>query len=547
MTSSRMLRRVRFTRSEQVLLVVTLMAATVPTPAAVAEEAVFGNTVEVSVVNLDVVVSSIWGRPVTDLTAADFVVLEDGEPREISNFTRYVEGRQPEPTAGAPPEDQALDPAPPIRRSIVLAFDTVGLYPALVRRAISDARGLVAATTSPGVQWAVVVLGFEPRCLVPMTGDRGAVVAVLDDLARGGDGSFGVAGEHAGLPGRAVVPVSSGLTRLSCRLSLREQSIRSPSLARALIDTFRAYAALPGAKACIVYHQGSGRGSGSFEDCGVMDAAAAMDDQRQASLWRVVGRIAASTGFKVYAMDVRGLRNPADTMGRAPLGQSDRSMRERMAPVGVRALVSESGGRSFESNNLAMAAEYALDEAATHYAIGYLDPQPHDGRPHQVTVRVRGRWWLWVRHRTSYYDFDPLQLVAEELTASPQFGGRHGTLPLTLEVRPSPATGDDQPRAMDAVLRLAPDTLLTVPTNDGPAAEVELLVALHDGHGDLIGVEQHHQRVVIGDPATGVVELDLRAHLPSAPVTVSVAVYDCGTDAYGMASVRLPPGGADGG
>jgi hypothetical protein len=51
---------------------------------------VAGETIEVSLVNLDVVVTDKQGRRVHGLTANDFEVLEDGKPQAITNFSAFV-------------------------------------------------------------------------------------------------------------------------------------------------------------------------------------------------------------------------------------------------------------------------------------------------------------------------------------------------------------------------------------------------------------------------------------------------------------------------
>ena len=49
------------------------------------EKAVF--TVSVDLVQMDVIVTDSDGRHVTDLTAEDFTILQDGHPQEITSFS----------------------------------------------------------------------------------------------------------------------------------------------------------------------------------------------------------------------------------------------------------------------------------------------------------------------------------------------------------------------------------------------------------------------------------------------------------------------------
>src|SRR5438270_4573313 len=82
-------------------------------------------SIEVRVVNVDVVVRDHAGKPVTGLTKADFEIFENGQKREITNL---YEVRAPAPAAlsatatpaAASPAEPALEVRP---RNIVLFVD----------------------------------------------------------------------------------------------------------------------------------------------------------------------------------------------------------------------------------------------------------------------------------------------------------------------------------------------------------------------------------------------------------------------------------------
>jgi hypothetical protein len=58
----------------------------------------FVDTVDVEVVNIDVVVTDRKGNMVTDLSRNDFTLMVDGEPVELSNFFAVSEGRPTTPS-----------------------------------------------------------------------------------------------------------------------------------------------------------------------------------------------------------------------------------------------------------------------------------------------------------------------------------------------------------------------------------------------------------------------------------------------------------------
>src|SRR2546423_12725566 len=104
-------------------------------PPASAEDEVVRITT--NLVQIDAVVMDRSGKQVTNLSAADFEIYEDGRPQEIKNCS-YI-SLQPAPNVAAAPSvharpDPTAAPAPPIqlrpeqvRRTIALVVDDLGL------------------------------------------------------------------------------------------------------------------------------------------------------------------------------------------------------------------------------------------------------------------------------------------------------------------------------------------------------------------------------------------------------------------------------------
>jgi hypothetical protein len=67
-------------------------------------------------VQVDAVVTDKTDRPVTDLTAEDFIILQDGKPQKITNFSlvRLRDPDIPRPIAKKQAEKTGKDSPPPI-------------------------------------------------------------------------------------------------------------------------------------------------------------------------------------------------------------------------------------------------------------------------------------------------------------------------------------------------------------------------------------------------------------------------------------------------
>ena len=69
-------------------------------------QGIFIDTVDVSLINVEVRATSKDGTPVADLTVDDFEIFDDGQPMEITNFYRVASGRRimpetPQPAAAS--------------------------------------------------------------------------------------------------------------------------------------------------------------------------------------------------------------------------------------------------------------------------------------------------------------------------------------------------------------------------------------------------------------------------------------------------------------
>lgn len=168
------------------LLAVALAASLVPGAFAQDEpERVFDDTVEVSEVLLDVLVTDSRGNTVAGLGPEDFEVVEDGSPMEIldatfySNRTIAASSRAAQELGGA----QAAEP----RYFIFFFHDVRRAQPNLMRRQLNAAREAAEwVTTSLGPNDLVAVAGYNASLYLfqDFTHDVPSIVEALDAASR---------------------------------------------------------------------------------------------------------------------------------------------------------------------------------------------------------------------------------------------------------------------------------------------------------------------------------------------------------------------------
>ena len=139
-------------------------------------------SIDVRVVNVDVVVTDRDGRPVTGLTAKDFEIVEDKRPQSITNFY--------EVRAGAPASEGVEDaPAAPKPRHFILFIDNRAMHPVLRKHVTGELRKFIDAQMQPQDQAAVISWNRVLNIAAPLTRDRAVLHAALEKVAETGSPS----------------------------------------------------------------------------------------------------------------------------------------------------------------------------------------------------------------------------------------------------------------------------------------------------------------------------------------------------------------------
>jgi VWFA-related protein len=175
-------------------------------------------TIDVSIVNVDVVVTDRQNRPVTGLTAKDFEIRENNNPQPITNFTEYrtplAKGSglqfsvcRPEPVDGTTPTplqtencrpDPAAAIAKPEKRTIVLFIERF-LLPAFRTKPLFESmRTMLEQTVRPGDAVAIYSWSdWQTFLRTPFTDDVDELRETLSEIE---DESTGVRDDTVDMP-----------------------------------------------------------------------------------------------------------------------------------------------------------------------------------------------------------------------------------------------------------------------------------------------------------------------------------------------------------
>lgn len=151
------------------------------------QQATVSETVEVRLLEVDVVVTDKLGGPVHGLTAADFELFESGRPQPITNLSEYREEQATPASTPPPPSDApiATPVARPKPRTLVLLLDPLPIRGPKRLEFFGTLRSLAQRTLRPGDRIQILSwTGSGFRTTLDMTSNRDAALDVLTTLGQ---------------------------------------------------------------------------------------------------------------------------------------------------------------------------------------------------------------------------------------------------------------------------------------------------------------------------------------------------------------------------
>jgi VWFA-related protein len=402
-------------------------------------------SVEVTVVNIDVVVRDRAGQQLAGLTRDDFVLFVDGKKVEISNFSG-----PPAPAGGAAVfamsrESRAEAPVAPAaatagtsgrqRLNLVVCVDSVNLLPYRRNRLLEQVRGFVRKSLSPDD--LVMLVAFDPdfHLLHPFRSSASALGPELDKLIR----SPALASEGG--------PDAADSRYFYARL---ERLVRS-------------LGGLDGRKA--LFYVGNGRPDG-----GTFAALHRATTAANANLVTIY--TFEATGLRVLADAEADRRQPGPPLEVEQLATWDRQ-------DSLFSMARDTGGRSaLNGNDFGQDFEEIAGDLEASYSLGFVPSHPGDGKIHQIRVEVVRRG-ARATYRESYRERTPDERLESEVEAALVHGFASNPLGAALEISGATAAARGLVR-IALRLNVPLDKLALAPGPDGRSGNLSIFVAKLD-------------------------------------------------------------------
>ena len=399
--------------------------------------------ITVNLVQVDAAVTDSKGKPVADLKAEDFEVLQDGEPQKITNFSYVTAGIVPGAREAMWESGRAqlalphpvLEPGK-VHRVIALVVDDLGLSFESIADLHEALKRFVDEQMQPGDLVAIVRTSAGMGALQQFTNDKRRLYAAIDQMryrfmSRAGSFGFipigsrnplggnpaGDGMQPSGIAGSGTVGDAPGLPGSdldSCSLD-NATTVGSLGAIRFVVEGL---GELPGRKTLILFS----------ENLKVFNKERC-DSGRIVSGLHKLTDATERAGVVIYTVDPRGvqplqvtaadnplhpdaspLAPPPDPQSRLSEEREDRRQDYFDSQEGLKYLAEETGGLFFSHNDIAGAIRNAINDSGSYYLIGYhpsaqtFDPNIKDPKFHKIRVRLK-RPGLNVRSRNGFFGF----------------------------------------------------------------------------------------------------------------------------------------------
>jgi VWFA-related protein len=412
-----------------------------------------GDSIDVRVVNVEVVVTDRWGKRVTDLKPGDFRLKVDGKPVSVEYFTEVRDSRAVAPASSGEAASAAtlpgIEPGETIGTNYLVFIDSLF--------SIQQHRNIVLSSMKkelsqlgPGDRVSIVAWdGGKLVRLAGWTGSREEIVEALDramklpshgvvrrielqrllsDLSDASgiswddDDQANEVLEH--LAGNSV-----GLTLAEVAYA-RVLGYQIASASHAVISTMRGSSVPPGRKVLLLL---SGGWPFSLESYLRGDKPLALSRELSDNLpaLKMLADTANLLGYTIYPVDVPGVtsafgditHDPLDKQGSVIMGNgtsidgasysgqapppstytSVNSFRDQETEGTLYYLAKQTGGKPLLNGNRELALGGAKDDTRSYYWLGFTPDWQRDGKAHRVTVEMTKRG-LRARSRQGFLD-----------------------------------------------------------------------------------------------------------------------------------------------
>lgn len=514
---------------------------------------VFGETVDVRVVNLEVVVTDRKGQRIKGLGAQDFELRLDGESVPIEYFSEIDEGiiqDAGEIEAVAP---GGLEAGEPVATSYLLFIDE---FFSITRDRDRLIDRLIDQVSSMGPEDRMAVVRYDGKQLERLSGwTRGKplIQALRQAERQPSQGLRRLMEQRSALRPTELDLYQRGLASETTRLSLEERYLvdrlesQLDRVVKAAVSTLRSFAAPPGRKTMLLLSGGWPFDPVEYIVDDVQRALYDSPRKRFGEIYDPLRDTANLLGYTLYPVDVPGFQTSgisADT-GISTVARDRTSgrfiLRESGLHRSLEYLAKETGGKALINSSRDQMFDIVRADTRSYYWLGFAPVRSGDDQRHDIQVIVKNPDWR-VRSRGDFFDFSRKREVTLAVESALYFGSPPSELPLSVKIGKGKRSGlRTMVVPMDLLIPAESVTLLPGP--GGFVGQLELRVAVLDKDGATTDtpIVPLTLRLEKKPSADAMLAYSTRLKLRRKEQRLVVAIYDLATGGILSSSLEVTP------
>ena len=521
-----------------------------------------GETIEVSIVNVDVIVTDRRGNHIRGLTAADFEIRDNGAPQPITNFAEYEDKPAAAATATidgkAGVESTAPSAAPREKRTLVVFIERQVMPPAEANKFIVSIKKMLHDAMRPGDAAAIVTFRYAMKVEQEFTGDLSKLDASLDKLHTFFDRvsedaeSENIRNEYmqelldqdAAAAGQAPVQslILSGYEqRRRAFLDMR----RKINTVNILVNTM---AATEGRKAIFLATRRFSQYAGAEYSRGGPGPSRDDEEFNTVTLRDQLVRNANAAGVTLYAVYPEGMvdtpinnverrtsSTPATDIARFSRGNAI-LLNETVALNDVANRTGGVAGWGF--TDVAKIANTMRDDLTSYYSLAFKAPKK--SATHKISVTTTNRSYT-VRARREFIEKTDAMQMTDRVVSSLYQPQRVSTLPIDVQVLG--ITKVKNRWHIPVVIRIPAASLTALPDDKGMSGSFRVYAAAGGALGIMSDVYEKSQPFTIPKDATDVATkqftYEFEMVTDARADRIVVGAYDELSKQYGVLRIKL--------
>jgi VWFA-related protein len=477
-------------------------------------------SIDVRVINVDVVVTDKKGNPVTGLTKDDFEIYENNLLKPISNFYE-VDNSKGVPTtpvavdanpAPALPKPLRIDEVPENqKRRIIFYIDNLSLAPFNRNRVFKQMKEFVPTIMRPGDEAMVATFNRSMKVRVPFTRDPVQIQTTLDIIA--GESAMGTSNRSERKQTEDQINDARSYDEALATARTYSESIEHDlrQSQESLTGLMTTLAGVEGKKVLVLTSEGFPMQPGR-------EMFAYLDEKAKEKGWRDSGTILEGMSFDSHEI-IRDIARTANanaitmyTIHAAGLSGDNDNSAENQRPTSfnvsqtaimnttdsMQLMAEMTGGvASIQTNNFGAAFQKIKRDLDSYYSLGYRGGTERVDRTRTLVVKAKNRAYL-VRSRQTFVEKSTYTEMNDRVVANLLYRTKANDLNILLKTNQPIPTDDEDLVRVPVEVQIPMDSLTFLPQGESDFAggfDVYVVVANKDGDMSDVARKSHQIHV----------------------------------------------------